>query len=65
MLTLFGEFAACFSKEPVLCRVCGVWLLFAFLVYETVKLPCLFGTVIVLFGELSEYIVFIAVCNRM
>ena len=29
---LTDEFAAYFSKEPVLCRVCGAWLPFVFLV---------------------------------
>jgi len=36
LLAMPDEFAAYFSKEPVLCRVCGVWLLFAFLVCEMV-----------------------------
>jgi len=29
---LIDEFAACFSEELVLCRVCRIWLLFVFLV---------------------------------
>jgi len=49
LLALLGEFAACFSEELVLCGVCGAWLLFVFLVCVMVKLPWLFGTVIVLF----------------
>ena len=32
LLALLGEFAVCVSEKPVLCRVCGVWLLFFFLV---------------------------------
>jgi len=57
---LTDEFAACFSDEPVLCRVCGIWLLFVFLVCgvvalsmtvclecRIVKFLCLFGTVAV------------------
>jgi len=52
LLALLGEFAACVSEETVLCRVCGVWLLFASLVCEMVKLPWLFGTVVVLFWKL-------------
>ena len=57
---LTDEFAAYFSKEPVLCRVCGAWLPFVFLVYsimtltmtvclecEIVKFLCLFSTVAV------------------
>ena len=51
-LALLDEFAACFSEEPDLCGVCGVWLLFVFLVCEMVKLPWLFGTVVVLFWKL-------------
>ena len=47
LLALLGEFAACVSDEPVLCGVCGVWLLFVFLVCEMVRLPCLFSTVAV------------------
>ena len=35
---LTDEFAACFSEEPVLCRVRGVWLLFVFLVCGVVVL---------------------------
>jgi len=35
---LTDEFAACFSEEPVLCRVCGIWLLFVFLVCGVVVL---------------------------
>ena len=49
LLALLGEFAACISNRPDLCEVCGVWLLFVFLVCVMVKLPWLFGTVIVLF----------------
>ena len=52
LLALLDEFAACFSEEPDLCGVGGVWLLFAFLVCEMVKLPWLFGTVVVLFWKL-------------
>jgi len=57
---LLDEFAAYFSEEPVLGRVCGVWLLFVFLVCsivtlsmtvclecEIVEFLCLFGTVAV------------------
>jgi len=47
LLPLLDEFAACFSEEPDMCGVGGVWLLFAFLVCEMVKLPWLFGTVVV------------------
>jgi len=35
---LTDEFAACFSEEPVLCRVCRIWLLFVFLVCGVVVL---------------------------
>ena len=52
LLALLGEFAACVSNRPDLCEVCGVWLLFKFLVCEMVKLPWLFGTVVVLFWKL-------------
>jgi len=52
LLALLGEFAAGVSDEPNLCGVCGVWLLFVFLVCEMVKLPWLFGTVVVLFWKL-------------
>jgi len=52
LLALLGEFAACVSDRPDLCGVCGVWLLFVFLVCEMVKLPWLFGTVVVLFWKL-------------
>jgi len=57
---LIDEFAACFSEETVLCRVCGAWLPFVFLVCsmvtlsmtvclecEIVKFLCLFSTVVV------------------
>ena len=75
---LTDELAACFSEEPVLCRVRGIWLLFVFLVCGVVVLSmivCLASDVVV-FGmvvwhrccvilEAGEYTVFIAVCNRM
>ena len=35
---LTDEFAAYFSKEPVLCRVCGAWLPFVFLVCSIMTL---------------------------
>ena len=35
---LTDEFAACFSEEPVLCRVCRIWLLFVVLVCGVVVL---------------------------
>ena len=57
---LTDESAVYFSKEPVLCRVCGAWLPFIFLVCsmmtlsmtvclecEIVKFLCLFSTVVV------------------
>jgi len=61
LLALLGEFAACFSEKPDLCGVGGVWLLFAFLVCEMVKLPWLFGTVVVLFWKLVSYRVYCCV----
>ena len=51
LFALLDEFAACFSEEPALCGVGGVWLLFAFLVCEMVSfrgclapLLCYFGS---------------------
>ena len=49
LLASLDEFAACVRNKPDLCGVGGVWLLFAFLLCEMVKLPWLFGTVVVLF----------------
>ena len=58
---MLGGFAACVSDKPDLCGVCGVWLLFAFLVCEMVKLPWLFGTVVVLFWKLVN-ILYLLLC---
>ena len=51
LLALLGEFGACVSDRPDLCGVCGVWLLFVFLVCVMVKLPWLFSTAVVLFWK--------------
>ena len=74
---LTDEFAACFSEEPVSCRVRGIWLLFVFLVCgvvvlsmiiclasDAVCLARLFGTAVVLFVEVRG-IVSIAVSSRV
>ena len=61
LLALLGEFVTCASDKPDLCGVGGVCLLFIFLVCEMVKLPCLFGTVVVLFWRLVRYCVYCCV----
>ena len=61
LLALLGEVAACVSDRPDLCEACRVWLLFVFLVCEIVKLPCLFGTIVVLFWKLVSVLCFFCV----
>jgi len=75
---LIDEFAACFSEELVLCRVCRIWLLFVFLVcgvvvlsmtacfeYEIVKLITVVWHRCCVIWRVCECIVSIAVSSRV
>ena len=65
LLALLGEFAACVSNRPDLCEVCGVWLLFKFLVCEIVKLITVVWYRYCVIWRVCECIVSIAVSSRV